>query len=78
MTRRELSCDEDGVLWVTTIDEDEHGTTMRVFKLGPILLACWAVPEGLEARYEELRDQHRDAFDPRAEAEAAWRRAKGL
>jgi hypothetical protein len=74
MTGPELECDYWGTLVLITPVGDDF--KRRV--LGHVESAWEWLPPGLVLDYLRLLDEHRDAFDSRAEQVAAYNHAKGL
>jgi hypothetical protein len=70
----ELECDMWGTLVLITPIGDKFKRTV----LGHVERAWERVPPGLVTEYLRLLDEHRGAFDSRAEQVAAWNLAKGL
>jgi hypothetical protein len=72
---QELECDMWGTLVLVT---RRPGDRARRRVLGHVERAWERVPPGLVPEYLRLLEEHRDAFDSRAEQVAAWNLAKGL
>jgi hypothetical protein len=70
---QELECDYWGTLVLITPIGDETRRTV----LGHVERAWERVPPWLVPEYLRLLDEHRGAFDSRAEQVAAYNRAKG-
>jgi hypothetical protein len=70
---QELECDMWGTLVLITPIGDESKRTV----LGHVEGAWERVPPGLVPEYLRLLDEHREAFDSRAEQVAAYIHAKG-
>jgi hypothetical protein len=72
---QELECDMWSTLVLVTSDGEGYSHSSI---LGHVERAWERVPPGLVPEYLRLLDEHRDAFDSRAEQVAAWNLAKGL
>jgi hypothetical protein len=71
----EIVCDYWGTLVLITSDGEGYSHS-RI--LGHVERAWGRVPPGLVPEYLRLLDEHRNAFDSRAEQVAACNHAKGI